>query len=214
MKNTLLLLISSVAVSNAAVVYSTTYANNSGSGSIFADGVAIGTFTVTTPYNSVNDGVGVAFNGSQTGTSVATTVSVSITDSQYYLVSMDWGANDGAGALGIGGGSTWGVALDTDATVSTSVGTWTIGGSAITTATAYTADDVLSTGGIVANPHVENAYLFAGAVGDTQTLTYTTDTNLAQEQYYVNFNLDVVPEPTSAALLGLGGLALLARRKR
>ena len=31
---------------------------------------------------------------------------------------------------------------------------------------------------------------------------------------FSNFNLSVVPEPSSAALLGLGGLALLRRRRK
>ncbi len=217
MKNTLLLFASTMAISSAAVITTATYTNNAGSGAIFADGVQVGTFTVTTPYSSTlsSTGDGVEFFGAQVGTSNSTTVDVTITDGNFSFVSMTWGTHEGTGGQGIGGGTIMGVALDTDATVSTSVGSWDIGGAAITTPVAYTAGEVLTTAGIVSSPHSRDSFLFTGATATTQTITYTTDSlDLAQERYYVSFELDAIPEPSSAALLGLGGLALVARRKR
>lgn len=56
-----------------------------------------------------------------------------------------------------------------------------------------------------------------GSVGGTptaETISWTTSTTITtQNRYYTSYSLTPVPEPTTMALFGLGGLALVIRRK-
>jgi len=76
---------------------------------------------------------------------------------------------------------------------------------------AYTAGDILQTDNNDDTP--EDAWVIT-ASGLNQTLSYggVNGASLSTENYEVEFSF--VPEPSSAALLGLGGLALIARRRR
>jgi len=96
-----------------------------------------------------------------------------------------------------------GVAIDTSAT----------GGVATI---AYTADSVLREVNPINSQNALNTfddlYVFESSEL-SQTLTYNSDDlNIAAEGFVLSF--DVVPEPSSTALLGLGSLALLLRRRR
>ncbi|MGJ8678659.1 MAG: PEP-CTERM sorting domain-containing protein [Akkermansiaceae bacterium] len=53
-----------------------------------------------------------------------------------------------------------------------------------------------------------------GELTGTAVQTITWSASAAREAFNFSVDTAVVPEPSSAALLGLGGLALLARRKR
>ena len=48
----------------------------------------------------------------------------------------------------------------------------------------------------------------------TTEVTITTSANSNREAFIIKIDASQIPEPSSTALLGLGGLALLARRKR
>ena len=57
----------------------------------------------------------------------------------------------------------------------------------------------------------------AGIVGDTIALRLTsngTDGDFATTHWVDNISVNAVPEPSSTALLGLGGLALILRRRK
>ena len=55
---------------------------------------------------------------------------------------------------------------------------------------------------------------FGGFVEDLVLTTSITSGSTAQRLRDLQFSFEVVPEPSSTALLGLGGLALMLRRKR
>ena len=63
-----------------------------------------------------------------------------------------------------------------------------------------------------------NAILFSGYTGDTFTIDAAPAPGVAPGPYKLTVNgiqiVVTVPEPSSTALLGLGGLALMLRRKR
>ena len=58
-----------------------------------------------------------------------------------------------------------------------------------------------------------NFTAFTGAPYDSYTITYTGGDYMTTAAF-ASMSITQVPEPTSAALLGLGGLALVTRRKR
>lgn len=78
------------------------------------------------------------------------------------------------------------------------------------TASSDTTFDVSSLGITSAAGSADN-YKFAVFVTDTQ---YASNARIALDNFRVNGSHTCVPEPASASLLGLAGIAMLLRRKR
>ncbi len=89
--------------------------------------------------------------------------------------------------------------------------------------------ELLLNGNVVANYHIEvpdttviryfsRSYAFTGTGSDTiafRSVGSTYTASLKQDFAFIdNVSLTPVPEPSSAALLGLGGLALILRRRK
>ncbi len=219
----LLLVAATAATAQAATITSTSSLTG---GTIFADGSAIGTYTLTTNAASATNAVGgngVRFNGSVGINTIVTTVDVTLTEgvvvgeNTFSLDSITWGANTNATNFGAGQGNDVAISLDVDGTISTAgISDFDLDGVRLSDPFSgdYTAGSVLA-GGNNNDTNAEN-WSITG-FGSTQTLSYGAETGgIAAEDYGLVFNISAtpIPEPSSAALLGLGGLALLARRKR
>jgi len=104
---------------------------------------------------------------------------------------------------------------DTDATVTGNVVTTSYNGSSGTTGSA---SDLIYT--IGTNPTTNDQYSTTGLFtsDNTGTLTVTMASSVSGDVFTgvrLNaFEFDVVPEPSTTALLGLGGLALILRRRK
>jgi len=106
MKNKLLpiLAITAIAPIASAITYTNTYSG--GSGTVFANGAQIATFTVTSTLNTstnitdTSGAVGVSFSGGHDDET--STVDVVITDSRFSLTSMRWSSVAAVQHLGIG----------------------------------------------------------------------------------------------------------------
>ena len=91
---------------------------------------------------------------------------------------------------------------------------------AFTSGSSLAADTPITLG-FVDGEYTVDTFLFtpdtALALGDTVSVSVSGiggDDDPGGESFVINVPIEQVPEPTSAALLGLGGLALLARRRR
>jgi len=75
-------------------------------------------------------------------------------------------------------------------------------------------DDPLSINGTVLNNEFSNFAESIGSLGGTLALRFSAETNGSEAFAFRNVLVEgVIPEPGSIALLGLGGLALLRRRR-
>ena len=91
----------------------------------------------------------------------------------------------------------------------------TLEGASFTTPTAFAAGDLISNTGFISNVDVDSFVVTSGTGVGSGDLTFTYGTpNGGGDVDAMRLSFTVVPEPSSVALLGLGGLALLARRKR
>jgi len=195
----------------------------SGSGSSGFD-ISDSSFTaVTTGFYNFN-----ILLGNPTPISVDTTYTLTL-NSGYALASAKWGSGIGGGILGgiTSGGvtqneftlsSSSGVDLNATTVVSTNAN-YSVTGNG-TTSLAIDGSDSGSGGALqFAASGASNFGAFwstENITATTDTLTYantsTMNTNIANER--LGLQLTIIPEPSSAMLLGLGGITLLARRKR
>jgi len=209
-------------------------------GNILSDGVDIGDFTLTTTNFTgstisnalVTDGIYIGAGGAGGTSPIAIggtstfTFTVTSLDAPYSLVSVglrstsligdaEVNTNDPGQGFNVGNpGSD--VSFSFSETVAFSVGTPNIalpvGDPSSGTLTA--GDDITFLTGPSGNYQDDSlSVVFDGAaVGSAFTTSIASTGNSAGEAFIIS--AVIVPEPSSAALLGLGGLALIIRRKR
>jgi len=83
---------------------------------------------------------------------------------------------------------------------------------------AITATGVLNNNGATLTGRNVEGFAFAftdlGITNGTEIQGIVVDTGATADAYGIFANVDAVPEPSSTALLGLGGLALILRRRK
>lgn len=205
-----------------AVTYTTSYDAATNAGTIFADGSGIGTFTVVgTDDISQNTVLGVVFNPAlnTSGASATASVAVNITDAGHTLDSVTWRSFANSGAIGGNAGQLQ-VSLDAAGTATVNGDlAWTLGGSALTanSGTAYAANTALYAADTSSNLSTTDSQWSIVTSAATSELSYGPGDTTPLYNESFGFTLafsEVVPEPSSTALLGLGAVSLLARRKR
>ena len=77
----------------------------------------------------------------------------------------------------------------------------------------YGADDQSGNTTFSSSPYVQFTFTADGST-DTLTLVAAPGTGGQNRSHFSGVSLSVVPEPSSSALLGLGGLALILRRRK
>jgi len=159
--------------------------------------------------------------------------SISITDSNYSLSSAQWGSGNASGILGgnaTNAGSNTGSiptfnsgiinfteSTGADITFTGNQGaTYTItnNGSNLVTLTGVSSGTGVTYNGQDFGHYFATDVITGLASDFTLTNASTANNNVQAESLALQLSFTQVPEPTSAALLGLGGLALLGRRKR
>lgn len=194
------------------------------------NGQQIGTYT--TSGSGMGPGTTTGFDitpGPNKGT-VTSTYTLVITNSDYTLASVVWASRGSLTKLGGGAASKGqglaGFSVDTAGTLTTGAGTtsqmWTLASTPIAngTPTAYTSGDQFvhssSNNLVTDDDHWEVVATTPSLSGTLTTSLASGDLSLVNESARVTFAFDYnpVPEPSSTALFGLGGLALMARRKR
>lgn len=150
-------------------------------------------------------------------------------NSGFVVETAEFGTADGLGNIGEAnsGQRPVGYAANFDGMVSDTLAanTFTLsntvanGGTVLTTTPiAYSAGQFVVNDSFVPIGSVDEYLIESGFIGNTNDITFTYglsngggDTDAARLSFTVTA---AVPEPTSATLFGLGGLAILARRKR
>ena len=194
MKLTLLTLLAGTAISNGAVLL-----NFAGGSATLTDGSTV-TYTVTTTAGTLTGDAATGLFDSNNGASYTIAFNAAVT----LQVSATTGDN-----LGNSG--------DNDGVLFSSVGTAFVG-TGLNPTDSFVADPV--TGDILfTRPNGAANSGSSVPFGDLTTLsttevTITTSANSNREAFIIKIDASQIPEPSSTALLGLGGLALLARRKR
>ena len=242
LKYTLLTLLTTSALSQAAVVINVNVANVTGTGGDLVDaatGITFGTYTtvyttsgvtlntpiaiggdnrVTANYGALADSVGTSLN-----VLVTATLNAAGTAGGYNLTGSYVEGLNGGGFFGAGAGNTAGhieLTIDQAATLdySNPAISWTDGTTptpvTIASGTALAANTtIFSSGG-------------EGSQGVPENFSFTTDSasfnfeyasegnNTLADGFKFGFLGTVVPEPSSTALLGLGAVAFMVRRKR
>ena len=122
-----------------------------------------------------------------------------------------------AGGIFINTTGSWVSVLDDSSAVFTSAaGTydWAITATGFDGTNSESLDIILSQGGSAVFT-ATNRTGIADTTGAVSDVDFSMGSNWGTSQYSVdNVSVTVVPEPSSAALLGLGGLALILRRRK
>jgi len=225
-KSTFLILTSAlVALSNAATVQLT-----GGAGGIFnvtTGGVPIGTVAIT----GTNSNQGIVMGNATTGSDsivFASLAGISTftfnLNAPYMVDTAEFGTAGGLGNIGentnrerpVGYAASFsGTATNVGGNAAFTLNSTITPGSVFTAPTAYTAGDwIVNTGFIPASAADEYVIQSGTGLGNAP-IDYTQGlSNGGGDADSARFSFTVIPEPTSSALLGLGGLALLARRRR
>ena len=197
---------------NAATIANFSFEDDVVADGAFSDGVASGWVisggTVGTQDFSAAQGAPAATDGEQHGTisfsgSMSQLTSFTIADGETYTLTVDVGQvhnfSDSVGTISLYG-STLGL------------------GTALsnTNGTALQADIAPGAGAYLLNQTVTYTALASGDPFAGQQLGIVFTNSAGTQTLYDNVRLDIVPvpEPSSAALLGLGGLALILRRRK
>lgn len=198
-----------------------------GSGTISTGGVQVGTFTLSTnPPAVAVDGDTLHFEASA-GTYQMITV---MTNADYFISGNNWGstAYDIDGSITTIGGSNIAGDFSVNSGTEYSIGQADFYYNGVITTGAisgsYVADDIITsiyTAQANSPLTADGMWTISGAnadsiltIGSSIDPSASSNGALGRESVFLQIELSQVPEPTSAALLGLGGLALLARRRR
>lgn len=224
MKFSFLLLLGLSSGLSATVSYSIDF--SAGTISDNATELVFATFTVT---NGVaGDSSGLSFlteldlQGAPNAASRNGSFAITLVDSSYSLSGVVWRSRS-AGNIQLGGAgvrsnmATVGISLDQDGTLTTNQDLWTNGGVATTNLSPepYVAGTVIThatSGAITQDDH----WIIASTNQLSQRVNITKQTagNIRNEVFRADLTFEVVPEPSSAGLLCLAGIGLLAKRRR
>ncbi|MGJ8678675.1 MAG: PEP-CTERM sorting domain-containing protein [Akkermansiaceae bacterium] len=227
MKKTIFATILASAISaHAATVVTAVLTYSGGAGTISSGGVQVGTFTFaaddvivsTTSADTLIVEHNIA-NGSADFQFVVT-----MTDADFSITGNDWFstsiAPDGGTAAVGGRNTTIDISANSGTGYAIGQANWAYDGVATTGATSgtYTAGDIITselTSSATTPLTTDDMWSITGADGDSiLTVAKNGPNSAGRENFGLTIELTQVPEPSSAALLGLGGLALLIRRRR
>lgn len=212
MKNTIITTLTTMALGAITAQGAITYVDATTSNTTFGDGSAFA--PIGTTANDGNWGTRTVFgNGGEIYTSVAaedspelrTTIS-GLAAGNYNVFAYYWVAGDGAPT----GNNQWDFAtgLSTGATTEYA---WN-GGTQITSTAGFTVAPLITEG----NRRLFQIDLGPVAADGSGNINVFINDNPGNDDrtWYDGVGFEPVPEPSSTALLGLGGLAMLLRRRR
>ena len=174
----------------------------------------VGTSTPT--FNTTEEALRIS-NTYDADEAVAYTIAITGVDAGFVFTGLDISSSDLLGNFSLGPAVT-GISVDQQSTLTADNTSFRFTSAAGAAATG----DVFAAGTVLSSTDTGRGAndIFTLSTGDaaTQVFTYASlnGVGLAADSFQIAANFDVVPlpEPSTFALLGLGGLALLLRRRR